>query len=140
MAFSIDKNKCTGCDACSSSCPTQAISGKQYHKHSIDPDICVSCGLCADFCEDEAIRNEAGEVVTSCAWEDWGIPEFDTEKCTGCWMCVEACPMYALEITEPEFHGDIRTHAYLVSPENCIGCEKCLKRCPVGAIKMISRI
>lgn len=139
MAFSIDRAKCEGCDACSTACPTQAISGKMYAKHEIDPDICVSCGLCADFCEHGAVLNDAGEVVTSCAWEDWGIPEFDTSKCTGCSLCVENCPMYALELTGPEYHGDTHTHAYLAEPQLCIGCEKCVQHCPIGAVSMISR-
>ncbi len=140
MAYSINKTKCDGCDTCSSACPTQAISGQQYKKHIIDPELCVSCGLCADFCEHEAIYNDEGKLTTSCPWEEWGIPSVNADICTGCGLCVETCPMYALEISEAEFHGDIRTHAYLTDSAICIGCEKCMKRCPIKAITMISRV
>ena len=140
MAYSINKEKCTGCDACSAACPTQAISGEQYKKHSIDPEICVSCGLCADFCENEAVYDDNGRLTTFCSWVDWNMPSVDEDKCTGCSLCVDVCPMYALEISKPQFRGDIRTHAFLAEPSVCIGCEKCMKRCPIKAISMIPRV
>ena len=68
------------------------------------------------------------------------MPSVDEDKCTGCSLCVDVCPMYALEISKPQFHGDIRTHAFLADPSVCIGCEKCIKRCPIKAISMIPRI
>lgn len=140
MAFSINKEKCTGCDSCSTACPTQAISGEQYKKHSIDTDICVSCGLCADFCDEGAVFDDAGSPAVSKLWVQWRIPSVDADKCTGCGMCVEACPMYALQISKAEFRGDIRTHAFLADSALCIGCEKCYERCPIKAIEMIPRV
>ena len=140
MPYSINKEKCQGCDACTTACPTQAISGRHHEVHSIDPDICVSCGLCADFCGYEAVYDDNGLPATVCAWEDWGIPEINTALCTGCWMCVEVCPMYVLEISESVHRRDITTHARLTDIGLCIGCKKCENRCPVGAIKMISRV
>ena len=68
------------------------------------------------------------------------MPSVDKDICTGCSLCVEVCPMYALKISEPEIRGDIRTHAYLAEPSVCIGCEKCMKRCPIKAISMIPRV
>ena len=140
MAYSINKEKCTGCDACSVTCPTQAISGEQYKKHSIDPEVCVSCGLCADFCEHGAIYDDSGKPTKFCSWEDWLMPSVGKDIAAGGSLCVEVCPMYALKISEPEFRGDIRTHAYLAEPSVCIGCEKCMKRCPIKAISMIPRV
>ena len=140
MAFSINPDKCTGCDACLIACPVRAISGEHYRVHSIDPDRCVSCGLCGSFCENYAVLNDEGRHAGFSEWEDWNIPSVDTERCTGCGLCVEVCPMNAMKISEPAFHGDIRTHAVLSDINICIGCEKCSKLCGIGAITMIKRV
>ncbi len=50
MAYVIDKQLCSGCDACSSVCPTNAIShDAKAEKNSIDAEYCVSCRLCSNF-------------------------------------------------------------------------------------------
>lgn len=54
MAHIIDKEKCTGCEACIGTCPTEAIT-KEGEKCKIDPDTCVDCGACASVCPVEAI-------------------------------------------------------------------------------------
>ena len=54
MAHMIDKEKCTGCEACISTCPTEAIT-KEGDKCKIDPETCVDCGACASVCPVEAI-------------------------------------------------------------------------------------
>ena len=54
MAHIIDKEKCTGCEACVGTCPTEAIA-KEGEKCKIDPDTCVDCGACASVCPVEAI-------------------------------------------------------------------------------------
>ena len=42
MVYAIDRSICNGCDACSSTCPTHAISHDvKAEKNSIDPEYCV---------------------------------------------------------------------------------------------------
>ena len=139
MPYSINKDKCDGCDTCTVSCPTQAISGARYKKHSIDPKLCASCGLCADFCENNAIIDQYGRTNLFKKKVEWKMPHVNTLQCTGCSLCVETCPMYVLELTGPRFQGDTHTFAKVVYPNKCIGCEKCSKRCPCGAILMVPR-
>ena len=46
MVYAIDRSICNGCDACSSTCPTHAISHDvKAKKNSIDPEYCVSSVL-----------------------------------------------------------------------------------------------
>lgn len=139
MPYSINPEICDGCDTCSVSCPTHAISGERYKVHEIDPNLCCSCGLCADFCENNGIIDQYGRTNLFKKDVDWKMPHINTMQCTGCSLCVEECPMYVLGLSKPRFKGDTHTFAKVLKPKSCISCEKCVKRCPVNAISMVSR-
>ncbi len=49
----------------------------------------------------------------------------NTEKCTGCESCVEACPSEAIKMQDQKA---------VVDAETCIDCAVCVDECPVGAI------
>lgn len=61
-------------------------------------------------------------------------PMFNKMLCSGCALCVEACPKSCLKISEPRFHGDINTIVEYSDKDACIGCKLCQKACPLGAI------
>ena len=52
----VDKNKCLGCGACTSTCPIGAITIGPDGKATIDADKCVGCGSCAGVCPAKAIE------------------------------------------------------------------------------------
>lgn len=54
MPAKINKETCTGCEACIDCCPTEAISVVDG-KAVVDADTCVDCGVCVDECPVEAI-------------------------------------------------------------------------------------
>ena len=54
--YSIDPVKCTGCHACFSACPVDAISGKPKQLHVIDTVKCIKCNSCYEVCNFEAVR------------------------------------------------------------------------------------
>lgn len=54
--YSIDSEKCTGCTACTRSCPVDAIVGEKRQPHYIDADKCIRCGACYDKCKFLAIN------------------------------------------------------------------------------------
>ena len=54
-------------------------------------------------------------------------PEVLTARCTGCGICVEACPGFVLEMRDKK--------ASVVRGDWCIGCGHCGAVCPVAAIR-----
>ena len=57
-------------------------------------------------------------------------PIIDTDECTACGACVDACPMGVLEI-----ENEVST---VVDEDSCIACGACMEECPTGAITDIA--
>ena len=53
----VNKDKCLGCGACITMCPTKAIKFKDG-KAEIDTDKCIKCGTCKDICPVNAITDK----------------------------------------------------------------------------------
>lgn len=53
MSVTIDAQKCTGCEACISECPSEALEMKDGK--AVVLDTCIDCGVCIPVCPAEAI-------------------------------------------------------------------------------------
>ncbi|OGL45837.1 MAG: ferredoxin [Candidatus Schekmanbacteria bacterium RBG_13_48_7] len=53
----------------------------------------------------------------------------DSEKCTGCGICVDVCPEGAIEVNQQA----------VVNNEACTGCAICVSECPDEAIILAKR-
>ena len=53
MPAKVDKDTCTGCEACLTECPSEAIVMNDGKAEVTD--ACVDCGVCVDACPVEAI-------------------------------------------------------------------------------------
>ncbi|MDI3317339.1 MAG: 4Fe-4S binding protein [Bacillota bacterium] len=60
---------------------------------------------------------------------------FDSERCKGCGLCVDACPEAALAQREESNRMGYRP-AYLARPEKCVSCGLCGVICPDLVIRV----
>lgn len=99
---------------------------------------CIGFGDCEVVCPFDAIHVKEG-----------GIPVVDYAKCTGCGLCVAACPQKILTRLPSTRTGAIalcsnrNTRKAQVLKDCKIGCIKCLKcekACPKNCLKVIDGI
>ena len=55
---------------------------------------------------------------------------FDTNRCKGCGLCVEACPKGLLAIAKDKINQKGHHPAEITDPEKCAGCAFCAMMCP----------
>jgi NAD-dependent dihydropyrimidine dehydrogenase PreA subunit len=53
----------------------------------------------------------------------------DVEKCDGCGVCFDVCPVEVFEIREDK--------SIVVNPDECLVCRACEVQCPNNAIEII---
>ena len=58
MPAVINPDKCTKCQECVSTCPTECIQGGEGVVPKINADECVDCAACESACPAEAISME----------------------------------------------------------------------------------
>ena len=93
----VDRELCTGCNACANACPNSIISMIPEHKRK--PVVlcenkdkggvtrkactagCIGCMKCAKICPKDAIVIENN------------LATIDQDKCIGCQLCIKECPV-----------------------------------------------
>jgi len=58
----------------------------------------------------------------------------DTERCKGCSLCVVACPLNILALTQKEVNKKGYPYASQIEENKCNGCSSCAIVCPDGCI------
>ena len=63
-------------------------------------------------------------------------PEFRYENCVSCSICVQACPVGALDLTRKGKSFRYRNLLPELVNNKCISCGLCAKSCPMDCIYM----
>ena len=61
---------------------------------------------------------------------------FKTDYCTGCGLCVTACPKKILAIAKDKINKKGHHPAECIDEDSCIGCAFCATMCPDCIIKV----
>ncbi len=62
-----------------------------------------------------------------------GALQIDKERCKGCGVCITACPLQILELSN-EVNGKGYQFAVMVKADQCTGCASCAIICPDSCI------
>jgi anaerobic dimethyl sulfoxide reductase subunit B (iron-sulfur subunit) len=141
LAFYFDQTRCTGCHTCVVACkdwhdlPAELVNWRRVttYEEGKFPNVrvshvsvsCLHCArpACADVCPEQAIYKRQTD----------GIVLIDSEKCTGCRLCEDACTYGAMQ-----FRPDDGSKA-----EKCTFCLDrlenkespiCVSACPMRAL------
>ena len=67
------------------------------------------------------------------------VPSFHYKNCINCGICVQACPVSALEMSHPGKNSKYRNmFPELTDADGCISCKQCVTACPMECIAMAS--
>lgn len=94
---------------------------------------CLGGGSCVAVCEFEAITLNPQRIA-----------QVDRELCTGCGLCVKACPQKIIRLVLPENSISPRCSSLEAAKpakkqcsHSCIACRICEKNCPAEAISVL---
>ena len=96
--------------------------------------ICNCCSCCCDAMQ-AARRLAILHPVTSAGF----LPLVDDSRCTGCGLCLRACPVESLSLVPAGDPRRPKAELARVDMETCLGCGLCVRSCAQGALALTRR-
>jgi len=107
------------CPSCGNKVPHQR--GTPCHQMK-----CPKCGapMTREFNQSYPQSQQTGTGKTQ--QPGFTIPTVDEDKCTGCGICIDICPVNAISLQEDGIA--------IIDKNTCTNCRICVEKCPVNAI------
>jgi Na+-translocating ferredoxin:NAD+ oxidoreductase RNF subunit RnfB len=91
--------------------------------------ICNCCKCCC-----EGLQAAQRFAMYSPVLSSNFLPEVNSDKCSGCSQCVQACPVDAISLSNASDTGHVEVYTDI-----CLGCGICSRVCPTSAIRLHPR-
>jgi Na+-translocating ferredoxin:NAD+ oxidoreductase RNF subunit RnfB len=96
--------------------------------------ICNCCGCC---CEALTAARRFGHLHPVHTTNF--LPELESDDCTGCGKCVNACPVEAINLVSANDPVKAKRRVARLDHELCLGCAVCVAACPEHNISLAPR-
>lgn len=131
---SIFFGRCMFCGNCEEYCPTGAMQMTDYY------ELADSMREKLDYTS-ESLRADSPEPVDKdkvhLKNKILEYPLLDTDKCTGCQLCMRNCPTRCIEMIDgPKLRKDRPIKNPKFDWAKCVGCSTCMTNCKFDALKM----
>ena len=107
------------------------VHGLTNYKNHTDT-ICNCCSCCCVWLESYHKRGHSKGLEPS----NYKV-EINPETCKACGLCIQRCPMDALQLKLNQKAGNKYRKAPVVDPTKCIGCGVCAHKCPTDSLKLV---
>jgi ferredoxin len=67
------------------------------------------------------------------------LPAIDTHACTGCGLCVSACPVGAMTLTSARDPNKPKKKVARLAEDICLGCGVCVPACAKDHVHLVER-
>jgi formate hydrogenlyase subunit 6/NADH:ubiquinone oxidoreductase subunit I len=130
----INFGRCMFCGNCEEYCPTGAMRMTNVYDladYSREALIFSAEELQVEGFEyDEKEKTELQNKIQE-------LPLVDSEKCTGCQLCMRNCPTRCIEMVNgPKLRKDKPIKNPKIDASECVGCSTCMTNCKFDALKM----